>query len=639
MQIDAPEWSEGSQIDYRCSMGTISSERGVAPLPTTQPLTLPQLLNNSVRQHGTSVAAICGDVHVTYRELDEMASRLASYLHRTNIGAGDLVGVCMDRSIEMLAAVLGVLKAGAAYVPLDPYYPDSRIRFLAEDAKLRVVISDDWSIHKLKPLAGLHAIPFQASQLRAESADQQLPYPAPHDLAYVMFTSGSTGAPKGVQISHRNLTNLLESMAHQPGISSSDALVAVTSLSFDISVLELLLPLLAGARVVIAKHDEVVDGHKLGRLIDQANATTMQATPATWRMLIQAGWAGRPGLKALCGGEVLHRHLADKLSVRVGELWNLYGPTETTIWSTVHQVTRGSGPVPIGRGIANTQLLLLDENMQRVPQGQPGELLIGGAGVSPGYLNRPDLDRERFIVNVPGSESGQRFYRTGDIAKLNPEGDLEFIGRIDTQIKIRGYRIELAEVEEVLGSHNALEAAAVVAVDEDNATTMVAYAVPKPLSIPTPTDVRGHLRKTLPEYMVPRRILYVRELPLTPSGKVDRERLSEGLSMQPDERRSNPPLTQTELVLAEIWSQLLGGVEIGRFDSFFECGGDSLLAATLLREFEQVVGSTVVEYRDIVFETLYRIAEKHDAGGETGSAFASSPWRRLVGAFRKLRRL
>ncbi len=354
---------------------------------------------------------------ISYRELSSKSNQLAHWLQSNNAGSGTLVGISIEPSIEMLIAVLGVLKAGAAYVPLDPHYPQERLAFIREDAALKIVLtSDNWPDCQRQPDTSLTSV-------------------TPDQNAYVIYTSGSTGKPKGVEVPHSALMNFLWSMRSEPGISASDKLLAVTTLSFDIAGLELFLPLIAGAEVVIAGRDTTRDGKALATLLDDAGITIMQATPTTWKLLLEAGWAGKQNLKMLCGGEELTRELANELVGRGASLWNMYGPTETTIWSATCHVTHGEGPVPIGHPIANTQLYVLDPKGEPTPIGVQGELYIAGDGLARGYLNRPELTAEKFVSNPFAKVSNARMYRTGDVARYLPDGRLVCMGRIDNQIK------------------------------------------------------------------------------------------------------------------------------------------------------------------------------------------------------------
>ncbi|MEV4135109.1 amino acid adenylation domain-containing protein [Dactylosporangium sp. NPDC049742] len=423
-------------------------------------------------------AVRCGTDAVTYGDLDQRASRLAHRLRRHGAARGVLVGICLDRSVDMLVALLAVLKTGAAYVPLDPGFPADRIAYMLADSGLPVLIS---TRPVLQRLTGVGATVLCLEELRDELAGEPSgPVEEAvegHDPAYVIYTSGSTGRPKGVEVPHRALDNFLYAMRERPGLDAADTLVAVTTLSFDIAMLELLLPLVVGARVVVAPRDVAADGTRLAELLDDAAATVMQATPSTWRILLEAGWEGRPGLRAFAGGEALPAGLARRLRAVGLPLWNMYGPTETTIWSAVAEV--GDGPISIGEPIANTQLYVLDEAGRLVPQGVPGELYIGGAGLANGYLGQPELTAQRFVPTPFEPGRSERLYRTGDLVRRRNDGSIEFLGRLDHQIKLRGFRIELGEVESELVRHDAVkDAVAMVREDFPGDQRLVAYVVP-----------------------------------------------------------------------------------------------------------------------------------------------------------------
>ena len=520
---------------------------------------------------------------LTYAALDEQAARLASLLRTEGVGPGTLVGICLQRTADLVVAVLGVLKSGGAYVPLDPSFPAQRIAMMVEDARLPLVLTDSESEHVL-PDAEARRIRFDRDRLRI---DFQLADAAPggaleQDAAYVLYTSGSTGKPKGVEVPRRALTNFIRSMQDRPGMRAGDKLLAVTTLSFDISGLELYLPLSCGGTIVLATRDQAGDGAALRQLVESSGATIMQATPATWRMLIDAGWQGGKGLKILCGGEPLSPQLAAELLERGASLWNMYGPTETTIWSTIDQVVSGER-ITIGRPIANTTVRVLDPNGQAVPIGVPGELCIGGDGVARGYLGRPDLTAERFVADPFVTAPGARMYKTGDIARWLPDGRLECLGRLDAQVKIRGFRIELGDIESaVLASPGVREAVAVVEGSGTDARLIACVRMDAGATLDAPA-VRQALRERLPDYMIPASIVAVGEWPMTANRKIDRQRLASQLAFaaRHADRRAAPLTTPTEQKLGAIWKELLRIDAIGADDNFFALGGHSLLVAQM----------------------------------------------------------
>jgi amino acid adenylation domain-containing protein len=524
------------------------------------------------------VAAICNGEEWTYRQLNEYSNRLARHLRRQGIQEGSLVGVCVERSLLMLGAVLGVLKAGAAYLPLDPSYPASRLELVLADAKASLLLTQEQLASRLHTSGRVVCLDSEQTLWARESNENLNVANTADSLAYVIYTSGSTGQPKGVAIEHGALTNLLRSMEREPGLSASDTLVAVTTLSFDIAALELFLPLMAGARLVIAARDQVIDGFKLLNVLEQSKATVMQATPAGWRILLEAGWKGQPRLKVLCGGEALPRDLADSLLALSDDVWNVYGPTETTIWSSATRLEKRSGPVPIGPPIANTQFYVLDDRLQPVPVGVTGELFIGGAGLARGYWHRPELTAEKFLPNPFGTG---RIYRTGDQARWLRDGHIELLGRSDFQVKVRGFRIELGEIETVLASHPAVRDAVSAAVETGPGDKLLAAWVDSALPTP-PADLDEQLRsllsEKLPEYMCPAAITVLPALPRTANGKIDRKSLPHPAFVSKTQQRVfTPAATPEQEKLAAIWADVLHLDQVSITDSIFELGADSLL--------------------------------------------------------------
>ena len=540
----------------------------------------PGLVETEAARAPDALAACFEGGRLTYRELNARANRLARHLQRQGVGPNVLVGVLVERSLEMLTAVLAVMKAGGAYVPLDPAYPADRLEFMLKDGRISLMLTEETLRDRLAVPAEVRTICLdRGAPLVACEAEENLPSAAaPTDLAYVIYTSGSTGRPKGVQITHRSLVNLLSAFRGIVDASPRDVLVAVTTLSFDIAGLELLLPLVTGGQVVIAGRDVAADPAKLMGLLSDAGATIVQATPATWRMLIEAGWQSASGLRVLCGGEALPADLAARLCATGALVWNVYGPTETTIWSTAHRVGDAAGPVPIGRPIANTRTYVLDRLGEPVPIGVPGELYIGGAGVARGYIDRPELTQERFVVDRFSDDPGARLYRTGDIVRYRPDGALEFLGRVDHQVKVRGFRIELGEIEAVLAQHPAVVEAVVVAREDRPGDRYLAAYLRSVGPAPTVAELRAFLKESLPDYMVPSTFTSLPAFPLTPNGKVDRRRLPE-----PDDRRAVSrapflaPRGRIEDAIAAAWRAVLRLDQVGVDDNFFDLGGHSLL--------------------------------------------------------------
>ncbi|EPB4449944.1 amino acid adenylation domain-containing protein [Pseudomonas aeruginosa] len=522
---------------------------------------------------------------LTYGELNRRANRLAHYLLAEGVGTESLVGIAMERGPDMLVGLLAVLKAGAAYVPLDPDYPRERLAYMLEDSGVRLVLSQSWLSPGLPLAKGVAALDLdRTGWLDGYPSNDPLRPLAAENLAYVIYTSGSTGRPKGVQIEHRSLLNFLASMAREPGCTSSDRLLQLTSLSFDIAGLELYLGLTRGACIVMPKAQQSKDPQALLALIEEAEVSIIQATPATWRMLLD----GAPeraevlrGRKALCGGEALGGGLARRLLAHVDSLWNVYGPTETTIWSSCQRVL-DSEVIHLGGPIGNTALHVLDDELEPMPAGGGGELLIGGDGLARGYFARPALTAERFVPN-PFDAHGGRLYRTGDLASRRSDGVIDYLGRVDHQVKIRGFRIELGEIEARLQEQGLVREAVVLAQEGAHGAQLVGYVVPITSELaPDWRDVlRNALKGCLPEYMVPAQLVALERLPLTPNGKIDRKALP-----KPDAGAQTqayaPPQTEAEKDLARLWREVLGVERVGLHDNFFELGGDSILAVQLV---------------------------------------------------------
>jgi amino acid adenylation domain-containing protein len=511
---------------------------------------------------------------LTYAQLNTRANRIAHWLQEYGVKPDKLVGMCVERSLDAVIALLGILKAGGAYVPLDPAFPRERLAQILEDSQPEVMITQP-STERMVSSYAKHTLSLDAS-LSLLSRDNPTSDVQSHNLAYVIFTTGSTGRSKGVQIEHRAVVNFLESMVREPGLTADDTLVAVTTFSFDIAGLEIFLPLTMGARVVIASRDVVLDGRALRDLLETSNATVMQATPITWRMILESGWQGRLGLKILCGGEAMPPDLARELIPRCSSLWNLYGPTETTIWSTVRHVTSTESRIPIGRPIANTQVYIVDRELREVPVGGTGELLIGGTGLARGYLNNPELTAERFIPDPFSQNKDARLYKTGDLCRCRPDGAIEFLGRNDNQVKIRGYRIELGDVEAALESHPEVKQAATKVVDgPGHEKSLVGYVVAPGVET---QELRTYLEQRLPQYMLPAMYVSLTELPLTPNRKVDRNALP---IPGTNHLVGTSPGTDVEKKLSEIVAKLLGLKSVRADDNFFLLGGQSLFCTQL----------------------------------------------------------
>jgi amino acid adenylation domain-containing protein len=579
-------------------------------------LTVHGLFEAQAQESPDSVAVVFGPRQLTYSELDRRTNQLAHHLRKLGVKPGVLVGVFIERSLEMLVALLGTLKAGGAYVPIDPTFPPERVRFVLEDAGTSVVLTQaaltrEWSF------GDAQVVQLDVDWEAIARGDTTRPgnLAGPEDLAYVIYTSGSTGKPKGVEVPHRAVVNLLQAMLVRPGLTKTDVLAAVTTLSFDISGLELFLPLCVGAKLAIVSRETAQYAVQLLEYLKGINATVVQATPVTWQQLLDAGWRGEPALKVLCGGEAFPRELADELVKRATSVWNMYGPTETTIWSAVLEVKAGEGPVPIGHPIANTELFVLDQELQLVPIGVPGELYISGLGLARGYHNRPELTAEKFIANPFRQEPGARMYKTGDLVRRQHDGTLEFLGRLDNQIKLRGFRIELGEIESVLGNHPGV-AQGVVSLREDvvGEKRLIGYIVPAKDAAPSTAELRDFLVKKLPAYMAPASYVTLDALPLTPNGKIDRGALpAPDWSKQQEGIAYAAPRSPEEETMAGIWAEVLRLERVGINDNLFELGADSLHVFQITARANKA-GIPVTPRQMLQFRTIAAIFEQLASG-------------------------
>lgn len=570
--------------------------------------TFPDMFAEQAGRSAHRVAISFDGNAMTYGELDSRARALAGLLQRAGAGRGERVVVCVRRSPQLIVSLLAVQRSGSAYVPLDPDFPPERLRYMLADSGAKVVLTSGPLPPGLTPPEGVTVIDVVTAA--GDPGQGVKGGPLPQDAAYVLYTSGSTGRPKGVTVSHGALANFLQSMRVTPGLSESDVVAAVTTVSFDIAGLELYLPLLVGARIELVPRGVASDGASLEKLLDSAGATLLQATPATWQLLVSAGWHGSPRLKALCGGEALSRKLADEILDRVAELWNMYGPTETTIWSTVERVERGSQAISIGRPIGNTRVHVLDESGELAPIGVVGEICIAGAGLADGYHGLPALTAERFVADAHSGVPGGRLYRTGDLGRWGGDGKLYHLGRSDHQVKLRGFRIELGEIEHALTSHPAVRhAVAAVRQAGPEDPRLVAYVVQRDGEEVTFTEIRRHLRGLLPDYMIPTVVMPLLTLPLSPNGKLDRSALPDPFATPGrEEAASEPPPSGLEQQLAQIWMSVLKVPQVGRSDNFFELGGYSLLALRVARELDRRAARRL-DPRALFFHNLREVAE------------------------------
>ena len=551
---------------------------------------LPCAFADAADEHADASALTCGGTTLTYRELRERSDGLALQLLARGVMPEQPIAVCMARSVDMVIALLAVLRSGACYVPLDPDYGAERLAYVLEDCGARIVLCDDESVelppHVERLIGDWH------TQLPAQTAEW--PRPVREQLAYIIYTSGSTGRPKGVAVRHGGLSNFLASMRVETGLQSSDRLLAVTTVAFDIAALELYLPLLCGASILLATREEAQDGRRLHALVREGDLSVLQATPSTWRALLAAACGAPLPLLALCGGEALPKDLAVQLLGAGVRLLNVYGPTETTIWSSLGEVTteqlRELANAPLGRPLANTTLHVLDREGQPVPVGVPGELCIGGDGLARGYWNKPALTAAAFVPDPFGSSPGARLYRTGDVVRWLSDGRLAFLGRQDHQVKVRGYRIELGEIESVLGTYPGIANAVVVTrPDTLGSALLVAYLQGRDDAIDVDA-VLQHAAAFLPQYMLPNEVHWIDRLPLTPNGKVDRKALAQAAAERVTETAAthgSPPSTALELQIADIWQAVLGVGAVQMEQDFFRSGGHSLLAVQLLDRIER----------------------------------------------------
>jgi amino acid adenylation domain-containing protein len=577
-----------------------NSTRAEYPLQTVH-----ELFESQAEATPEAIAVVFENQSLTYRELDGRANQLARYLEKSGAKRGSLIGLLVERSLDMIVGLLGILKSGAAYVPLDSTYPAERIAFVLKDANAPILITQEKLASNL-PKTSSTVICIDSEWM--DIAEQSITVPAVrstiNDLAYVIYTSGSTGIPKGVEIPHRAVTNLLSSMRKKPGLTTRDTLMAVTTISFDIAALELFLPLSVGAKLVIASREVAGDGTRLLDQLVSSGTTAMQATPVTWKLLLEAGWNGTPTIKALCGGEAFPRELANEMAKRASSLWNMYGPTETTIWSSTVEVKAGEGKVPVGPPIDNTQFYVLDGEGQVVPIGIVGELHIGGDGLARGYFHRSELTTEKFVSAEIDGMVGKRIYKTGDLVRRLANGTFEFFGRLDHQVKLRGFRIELGEIETALGRYPGVkEAVVVVREDVPGDKRLVAYVTSDQQAL-TIAPVREFLTGKLPNYMIPSAVVRLDAMPLTPNGKIDRKALpapAGGRSSR--EKEFTAPRTEQEKIMADIWAEVLHLERVGIHDNLFELGADSLhifqIVARVGKAGIKVAPATILKHRTI----------------------------------------
>jgi amino acid adenylation domain-containing protein len=555
-----------------------------------------ELFEAQARRSPQSVAVGDDTQQLQYRDLNARSNRLANFLKQHGVGPEVLVGISVDRSVDMAVGILGILKAGGAYLPLDPEYPAERLAFMQRDAGIRVVVSQEKFRERLSSVQSEFVwLDSQSGVISQQSSDDFVGGGRPDNLAYVTYTSGSTGVPKGVQITHRSVVNLLTSMQPKLAITAEDTILAITPLQFDVATAEIFLPLVAGSCLVVASQEAAAGGKRLGEALESSDATVLVATPSILRLLLESGWQGSRHIRVHATGEALPRELARELVKKCSSLWNLYGPTETTVWSTAFRVSSADAPICIGVPIGNTQCYVFDSHLQPLPIGVTGELYIGGDGLARGYLNRPELTDENFIRNPFRDEAGSRLYKTGDQARYLSDGNIVCLGRLDNQVKIRGVRVELGDIEAILGQHPAVGACVAAVYDDTTGDKqLVAYVVPKRGQTLATHELRKFLAHSLPAHMLPTRFEYLQTFPLTVTGKVDRKALPPpGTSRSEADKALVPPRTAMEEKLVEIWREVLDLEDVGVNDNFFDLGGQSFLAVRLIAQVERSFSITL----------------------------------------------
>jgi amino acid adenylation domain-containing protein len=555
-----------------------------------------------------SIAIEFENRQLTYAELDKMINQLANYLWAQGMRPGQIVAVSLEQSPNLITTLFAILQCGGTYLPLDPKFPSVRLEFMLNDSDAIFLLTS-------KNISS--SLPNTINTILIEDILYSVDfYPilplgvkiSNDSNAYIIYTSGSTGKPKGVTITHKNLVNFLYSMAIEPGINKEDKLLSITTISFDIAGLELFLPLLNGAKLFFANYETTRDGQLLLNLLQDKKITILQATPTTWQLLLDSGWKNPLPLKALCGGEDMPLNLAQQLISRCNSLWNMYGPTETTIWSTLKKINAEESIITIGKPIANTQIYLLNEEEQTVALGTIGEIVIGGDGVASGYWKRPELTSEKFFKNPFSTEPNSFLYRTGDLGKLSPTGELQCIGRIDNQVKIRGHRIELGEIEAALNSLPGVKQSAVILKNYlENEAKLVAF-LKLNKKIHDEKLIKDSLSKILPEILLPSKYIWVDNFPITPNGKIDRKALLEYKSTNKNHYKYTTPRTETEKLVAEIWKECLNLDTIDIFSNFFEMGGHSLIAAKVMSKLEQKTGKRLPFASLFEYSTIEKLA-------------------------------
>jgi amino acid adenylation domain-containing protein len=588
-----------------------------------------QLFDRQAARTPDKTAVVCRERSLTYKELEQGAGRLAGDLQSLGVGPESVVAVCLERSLEMIVAMWGVLKAGGAYLPLDPSFPGSRIDFMLRDSGARVVLTQPELRARFQDsTAAVKCVDILSDGAESRESARYEARAHADNLAYLIYTSGSTGTPKGVMVEHRNVVNFFcgidRAIGSKPGVW-----LAVTSISFDISVLELLWTLTRGFTVIVqAEEDKLASSgpYSVAEQIERFGVTHLQCTPTFARMLIRSPRnvnSMKSLQKLLVGGEALPVALANQLADHLpAEIHNMYGPTETTIWSTSYRLAEHARSIPIGKPLANTRVYVLDEMLRRVPIGEVGELYIAGSGVARGYLNQPELTAERFAPDPFRGNPDERMYRTGDLARFRSDGDLEFLGRTDHQIKIRGYRVELGEIETALSKHHAVQEV-VVTPREDTAGNpiLVAYVVTRPELTPAPAELREFVRTELPEYMVPSLVVFLDRLPTTPNGKIDRKALpTPTLAAAAGASAARTSGNELENAIARIWQDALGVDFVDLNQNLFDLGATSLTVAEVATTIRDVLKRDVRVTQLFEYSTISSFAAYLSAHAVEGSS-------------------
>ena len=576
---------------------------------------LQYLISEQAKQYPNEIALEFKKERITYKELDNLSNQFAALLLDNGVQKGDTIALAVDRSEKTIISLLAILKAGAAYVPLDPGYPIERLQFMLDDSGSKIVLTSQKYKGRFQPNTRELLIEHIWPKLSSYCSETLKVETGGEDLAYILYTSGSTGKPKGVQIEHHSLINLLYATKKLLSVTPRDKLLSVTTISFDISGLEMYLPLISGASLIIADDSTVKDGYLLLKTIKSERPTIMQATPSTWRMLFEAGWDEDLAIKTICcGGEALGKDLSKKLLTRCTSLFNMYGPTETTIWSTVKKIDPLEEMITIGHPIDNTQVYILDKNSNAVPENTVGEIYIGGVGVARGYLNRPELMKEKFLANPFNKTKENKLYSSGDLGKFLANGEIQCLGRIDHQVKIRGHRIELQEIEQCLIKQDGIKQALVVTREKTvGDQRLVAYLITdsnkKAIDLKTIQYWKEQLKGLLPSYMIPNDIVILSAFPLTPNGKINRKLLPDpGFDLVEKDSKYTAPRSDMEKMIASIWTELLGVQKINVQDNFFELGGHSLIAAQLMTRLEKETGRRLPLTEIFKFSTLEEFA-------------------------------